>query len=415
MRISNWLPQWNYLYVFSTIAVVIVGASLWYSNNLVSKLANKEERLVEFWTEAYKFITANDECESIFLTNSIIIKRPYVIHVPAILTDQQGNILMNNIEFDSTVSEGRRKSLLQQELGRMKSSNFKPLVVEYAPGRYHYVYYRETDELIQLRYYPYITFLLLAVFIAIVFTNFSIAQRSQQNKVWAGLAKETAHQLGTPISGLIAWIELLKLKIKDEEDDMIVQELEKDINHLQNIADRFSKVGSEPDLMPYPLSQLLEQSMVYVRSRVSQRKVTIELEDQLPAGFKTMLSPPLFEWVIENLLKNAIDAVTGKPDGKILIQAQLRNNQIQIDVCDNGKGITRADLRSIFKPGFTTKKRGWGLGLSLSRRIIVRFHRGRIFVRKTEIDKGTTFRILLPLHKMAIDTAQRPSKSAAQA
>ena len=387
----------NYLLLFSALSVCIVIGSLWYSNTLVRRIAQKEERLVGFWSDAFKFMMANDNCESQFLFNRLAIEKP--IDIPAIVTDRDGNPVQTNLPYDSTMTSEQYQIFILKELENMKSSGFQPIPVEYVPGSFLYVYYRETDELIQLRFYPYITFLLIAIFIVIIFINFNIAQRSQQNKVWAGLAKETAHQLGTPISGLIAWVELLRLRSQTEEDEMVVNELEKDINHLQIIADRFSKIGSEPDLVDYPVRQILENSLNYVRSRVSKRKVSIELREELPPNLHVRISPPLFEWVIENLLKNAIDALTNRNDGQIIIFAEVRGDYLVIDVSDNGKGITRTDLKNIFKPGFTTKKRGWGLGLSLSRRIIERFHKGKIFVKRTEPDKGTTFRILIPAPK----------------
>jgi signal transduction histidine kinase len=389
------LPRVNYLVIFTTVAVLIVVGSLLYSYRIVTRLAEKEERLVAFWADAYQFIATSDNCEAIFLSNNIIIRKPPIIHVPAIITDMQGIPVMNNLYVDAG-SEREMSRLVERELARMRESGFPPIEVEYAPGKRHYVYYRETDELIQLRYYPYITFMLLAVFITIVAVNFNIAQRSRQNKLWAGLARETAHQLGTPLSGLIAWVELLRLKARDEDDHMVVAELEKDIHHLQVIADRFSKIGSEPDLVDHSVSQLLSQAVDYVRRRISSRKTQIVLHDDLPPAFMARISPPLFEWVIENLLKNAVDATAHREDGLITIEAHCKNGALIIDVSDNGKGIARHDLGSVFQPGFTTKKRGWGLGLSLSRRIIERFHGGKIFVKRTELNKGTTFRLVIP-------------------
>jgi len=390
-------PRANYLVVFSAVAALIVVGSLVYSYNIVSKLAEKEEQLVAFWADAYEFIATSDNCETVFLSNNIIIRKPPIVHVPAIITDMQGIPVMNNLNMDSTLSQEDIPDLIESELKRMKNSGFAPIEVEYAPGKKHYVYYRETDELIQLRYYPYVTFVLLVIFIAIVAVNFNIAQRSQQNKLWAGLARETAHQLGTPISGLMAWVELLKLKMLTEDDEMVVTELEKDIQHLQVIADRFSKIGSEPDLVEHSVSDLLERATEYVRRRVSSRKLHLILYDELPPDFKARISPPLFEWVIENLLKNAVDATVHRNDGLISVEAFCRSGALIVDISDNGKGIARNVMGSVFQPGFTTKKRGWGLGLSLSRRIIERFHRGKITVRRSEIDKGTTFRIVIPL------------------
>jgi len=396
-RLTDALPQINLFYVFTIVAAIIVLASLAYSNRLVGRLAEKEERLVAFWADVYKFIAQNDNPETNFLANNIIIKRPAIITVPAVVVDQKNHPIMNNLSPDSTLSPEAQKKFVEREFQKMRESGYKPIMVEYLPGQKHFVYYRETDELEQLRVYPYITFVLMFIFIFIIFINFNIAQISQQNKVWAGLAKETAHQLGTPISGLIAWVEILRMNAKTEDDQVVIEELEKDIKHLQVIADRFSKIGSEPDLQEYSIQQVIENALSYVESRVSRKKVQLEFLNSLPAQQRIWLSPTLLEWVLENLLKNAIDALAHKDGAKITVEAFIKSEQVIIDVSDNGKGITRHDLTNIFKPGYTTKKRGWGLGLSLSKRIIERFHKGKIFVKKTEVDKGTTFRIQIPL------------------
>lgn len=396
-RLLSFLPRLNYLYVFSFLSILIVISALLFSNRLVQKLAEKEERLVAFWADSYKFIATNDNAETNFLANNIIIKRPSIIAVPAIVTDKNNHPLMNNLNIDSTASDAKKKVIIQKELEKMINSGYRPISVEYLPGQKHLVYYRETDELIQLRYYPYITFTLMFIFIIIVFVNFNIAQRSEQNKVWAGLAKETAHQLGTPISGLIAWIELLRLNAHTEYDTTVVEELNKDVHHLQVIADRFSKIGSEPELSEHTIAPILEQATKYVANRVSSKTIHIEFKNKLTPGFKAFISPPLFEWVIENLLKNAIDALVNKKGGEIILYAKSQDGMLIVEVEDNGKGMQRQDISRVFRPGFTTKKRGWGLGLSLSKRIIEKFHNGKIFVKKSELDKGTTFRIQTPI------------------
>lgn len=395
-RLRALFPAVNYLYLFSGVAVVIVAVSLWYSNKLVGQLTEQEERLVNFWASSYKFMTQNMSPETEFIVNNFVLSDPPVIKVPAIVADEHDNPIMYNFNFDSTMTEDEKMEFLKTELERMKSSNLSPIPIEYVDNKYQYVWYRETDELIQLRYFPYVTFLVLFFFIGVIFINFNIAKRSQQNKVWAGLAKETAHQLGTPISGLIAWIELLKLKVEDEDDEMIVKELERDIYHLQIIAERFSKIGSEPEFKPNDVSHLLEDAVAYVERRVSKKNLKVTYDDRLPANFKIHVMPSLVAWVIENLLKNAADAIGPKKEGRIHLTAEEKNGALVIEVEDNGKGIPRNAVKSVFRPGFTTKKRGWGLGLSLSKRIIDRFHRGKIFVKKTEVGKGTTFRIELP-------------------
>lgn len=394
----NWRFFFEPIYILSAVALIIVAGSLWYSNSLVRELAQKEERLVSFWADAYEFIAKNDNLETTFLIDNLILKK--LIPVPAIVVDAKGKPIMNNLRISRTLPEAEQNKILQEELIKMKDRNFTPIPIEYLPGNFHFVVYRETDELRRLRYYPYVTLLVLLGFIGVVFVNFYVAQKSQQNKVWVGLSKETAHQLGTPISGLIAWVELLRTNIRDDNDQMIADELEKDIKHLEIIANRFSKIGSDPELTPYPIAETLEHAVAYVRRRASRSgQVTIEFFNELPDGFLTLLSPTLFEWVVENLVKNAMDAMAGRKGGYIYLRAGVKNDQLIIEVEDNGKGVAPGDVKKIFNPGFTTKRRGWGLGLSLSKRIIENFHKGKIFVKKTEIDKGTTFRIILPLKK----------------
>jgi signal transduction histidine kinase len=388
--------------VFVVTAIVLVGGLLWYSNVLVQRLADKEERLVAFWASVYEYIgTASQdngsETEASFLVQHLIIQKPPIIQVPAIVTDSLGRPMFDNLILDSTLTSAQRQQEVARALEEMKTNPYPPITIEYLPGQKHLVYYRETDELNKLRYYPYITILLLSIFILVVFAYFYSVQQSQQNKVWVGLAKETAHQLGTPISGLLAWSEVLKLKFEDTEDEEIGREIERDVRHLETIADRFSKIGSIPDLHLTPVSPTLTQAVEYVRSRAGRSgKVTISYEDHLPPETQLYMVPTLFAWVIENLVKNALDALVNRT-GTITVRARKEKASVVIEVEDTGKGIARRHIRSVFKPGFTTKQRGWGLGLSLSKRIVEQFHRGRISIRKTEVGKGTTFQIVLPL------------------
>jgi signal transduction histidine kinase len=386
-----------YFLALSVIAVLIVGGSLWYSNRLVSQLAQKEEQLVSFWAAAIHEVAVPSEDPTNFLFDYLI--KPKVIPVPAIVADAAGNpTAIHNLKIPPRLSFEAERDFLASELEQMRANSaFAPIAIEYYPGEYQYIYYRETDELRQLRRYPYITLGILLLFVALVFGNYYLAQRSQQDKVWVGLARETAHQLGTPISGLIGWIELLKTRMRSDDDLMILTELRRDIAHLEIIAERFSKIGSEPELKPTELEPLLAEAVSYIRSRASQ-KIEVRLESQLPAGFHAQLNPMLFVWVIENLLKNGLDALSGT--GYLIVRAQVRGQQLMIEVEDSGKGITRSQAVRIFRPGFTTKKRGWGLGLSLSKRIIEQYHRGRLVLHRSEVRKGSTFRITLPVGKV---------------
>jgi signal transduction histidine kinase len=385
----NW-----FIPVFSVFAVLIMAVLLWYSNRLVGRLAAREERLVNFWAQTIQFIANPGEEEGTFLFNNLIKKK--IIPVPAIMTDSAGKPVLNNIDLPTEMSKGLQDSLLKQELLRMRANkDFRPLKIEFLPGQLQYIYYRETDELRLLRFFPYLTLGVLATFLVVLFTNLYIAQRNEQNRVWVGLARETAHQLGTPISGLMAWIELLRTRHEAPDDQQLIGELETDVRHLELIAERFSKIGSEPELVEADVNLLLSEAVDYCRKRASHL-VTLDMRSELPNDFRARLNPTLFAWVVENLLKNALDAlIEGK--GTITVTAASRNGQLIIEVDDTGKGMNRAQMRRAFRPGFTTKKRGWGLGLSLSKRIIEQYHRGHIFIRRSELRKGTTFRIQLPM------------------
>lgn len=376
-------------------AVLLVAGLLWYSNHLVSQLAEKEERLVRFWADAAEHIYNSTDADANFLLENVLLKDDDpMFYVPAILTDSSGQRpLMHNLEFSEGISQQDSIEQLNQRLEEMQSSTaYDPIRVTLPDSTYQLVFFRETDELRQLRYFPYITVVVVLLFLGFVFANVYLSQRSQLNKVWVGLAKETAHQLGTPISALMGWIGLLDANAETEDDREIVEELEKDVDKLNVIAERFSKIGSDPDLRPTMPGQLLERSVRYFQRR-SASKVNITLAAELPTGFQMPLSAALLEWVIENLIKNALDAGATQ----VKLHAQLLGKQLIIEVNDNGRGISQKNARAIFRPGFTTKKRGWGLGLSLARRIVEHFHKGRIALKHSEPGKGTTFRITLPV------------------
>jgi signal transduction histidine kinase len=272
-----------------------------------------------------------------------------------------------------------------------------PIKVEYAKGKFQYIYYRESDLLRNLRNFPYLQLLVIIIFISVVFAVFYVSKKSQQNRVWVGLAKETAHQLGTPVSSLMAWNELLKIKAGETREELLptLNELERDIHRLEIITERFSKIGSKPELKPVNIKELLENAVAYLEKRISAKsKVRIILENKFPDSKTVSMSRPLFEWVIENLMKNALDALNNS-QGIIILRAGETSRHIAIEVEDTGKGISSSNIKKVFEPGFTTKKRGWGLGLSLSKRIIEEYHGGRIFIKKSELGKGTTFRIHL--------------------
>jgi len=306
--------------------------------------------------------------------------------VPVIYTDstklnviQAGNI--DSLKIKDTV-------FLKTQLAMMSAQN-QPIEVEFGDGSKSYIFYMESTLLTQLKYYPYIMFSIIGLFLLVAYLLFSTARRVEQNQVWVGMAKETAHQLGTPLSSLIAWLEYLKSKGLDPETAI---EIEKDVKRLETITERFSKIGSVPKLDHVDLIKVLGDSVNYMKLRTS-KNVIFNVENAQSSGITAQLNIPLFEWVIENLIRNAVDAMNG--NGSIHISVSDQTQFVYIDIADTGKGIPKSKYKTVFEPGFTTKQRGWGLGLSLTKRIIENYHSGKIFVKSSEIDKGTTFRIVL--------------------
>jgi signal transduction histidine kinase len=272
-------------------------------------------------------------------------------------------------------------------LRKMAASN-EPIEVDLGDKSKHYIFYSESFLLTQLRYYPYVQFGVIGLFLLIAYALFSTARKAEQNQVWVGMAKETAHQLGTPLSSLIAWIEVLKMKGADEAS---LAELRNDVKRLETITERFSKIGSQPVLEKHDMIPVLEKSIEYLRTRTSKsvNYILIPPSQAIPAA----VNIPLFEWVIENICKNAVDAMDGT--GTITIQLSDQVQYVYIDITDTGKGIPKSKYKTIFEPGYTTRRRGWGLGLSLVKRIVENYHNGKVFVKSSEPGKATTFRIVL--------------------
>ncbi len=373
----NWK---SYLVV---IALIIVGASLYYTNQLAAKLAVEERKKVEEITNALKIVSSSDNPEG-FETQLAMNKLSQNKTIPLIIADEKGNI-KDKINIDS-VNAINKANYAEQQLEKYRSQH-APILVDYGTGT-DYVYYGESYLLTQLRYFPYVQLAIIVVFLIVVLIALNAAHRSLQNQVWVGLSKETAHQLGTPLSSIEAWLELLR---DNEENREAVTELQKDLDRLKLVADRFGKVGSTPQLKVENLYVRLQGIVEYMQKR-SPQKVTISLiecESDVPVN----ISGPLFDWVMENLIRNALDALGGQ--GKIEISVVNQPQQVYIDIHDTGKGIPGHQVKKVFTPGFTTKKRGWGLGLSLARRIITQYHHGSIFVKNSEVGKGTTFRIIL--------------------
>ncbi len=359
------------------VMLVIVAASVLFTNNLTKQLAQEEKQNMAIWAEATRQLILADEDTDIDFISTIIENNTTI---PVYMTDADGQVLScRNVE--KPVSDPRTLD--------------GPIVLCVAPGTYQYIYYDQSNLLRQLHYVPYIQFALIFIFIAIAIGMLLTAQHSEQNRLWVGLSKETAHQLGTPISSLNAWQQLLSERYPD--DDLIPQ-MEKDIDRLRTIADRFSKIGSEPEIQQADIVAVVQDSVAYMRTRISNK---ITLEAHLPeTPCYLQLSKPLIEWVIENLIKNAVDAMGGQA-GKITLTLLSYDNEVRLDIADTGKGMDKRTQRRIFQPGFTTKKRGWGLGLPLAKRIIEQYHGGKLTLQSSKINEGTTFRIALKKGKDA--------------
>jgi signal transduction histidine kinase len=305
--------------------------------------------------------------------------------VPVILTDSTRTEILSYGNIDPELVAD--SLLMQNKIAAMAAGN--PPITVMLGNKQHFIFHEDSRILTQLRYYPIVQFIIIGLFLFIAYLLFSTFRKAEQNQVWVGMAKETAHQLGTPLSSLMAWIDLFEAKGVDRET---LDEVQKDIDRLATVTERFSKIGSKPDLNPEDVEEVITQTVRYLRPRVS-KKVQFEVVAPKDGAVKAQINVPLFSWVVENLCKNAIDAMNG--EGHITVEISNEIQSVYIDISDTGKGISRANLNAVFKPGFTTKKRGWGLGLSLSKRIVENYHLGKIFVKKSEVNKGTTFRIVL--------------------
>ena len=362
------------------IAVLLGVASLVFSNILVRDLEREETNRMEVWTEAMRTLNNAEEGTDLSLVLAVIKANNTI---PVIVLDDKGGIeSYSNVRIRSvdTLSYLMERAVTMREAGHIIRMD--------VPESYYDVCYDDSLMLKRLGAYPYIQFAAFAVFLAVALFALLSMKRSEQNRVWVGLSKETAHQLGTPISSLMAWTEILRNTYPDDE---LIPEMNKDVRRLEIIAERFSKIGSKPETSPENLNEALQRVVTYIGRRSSEH-VAIHLR-QPERAITVRMCSPLFEWVIENLCKNAIDAMNG--EGSINIHVTQSDERVYIDVEDTGKGIQKSHWNSVFTPGFTTKRRGWGLGLSLAKRIIESYHKGRIYVKHSELNKGTTFRIEL--------------------
>ncbi|MFT6959587.1 MAG: two-component system, sporulation sensor kinase D [Polaribacter sp.] len=363
------------------ISLILVSLILWNTYVFFQKFKNEERVKMEILAAAQKELNTGDLNANVDLSLKVIENNK---SIPMILVAENGTIeTFQNLDTVKALD----KKYVQNQLLKMKSEN-KPIEVSYKGKNKKFIYYRNSDLLHKLTYYPVALVLILLLFLSVIYLFYSSNKAAETNKLWTGMAKETAHQIGTPLSSLLGWIAILKM---EKVDDKYVEEIQKDVNRLNTIANRFSKIGSAPELKKENIVAVTKQAFDYLESR-SSKQITFSFATS-DAVIITNLNTELFGWVIENLIKNAIDAMLGK--GALQLRIEDTSKKVKITVSDTGKGMSKKLFKQIFKPGFTTKKRGWGLGLSLSKRIVTDYHRGKIVVQKSEIGTGTTFEILL--------------------
>jgi len=383
-------------YILIAVSVIIAVGSIYYTNLLVEELKEREERLINLYARGIEFAANEDNSSEItFLNQEIIVPNN---NIPSILVNSAGDYIDSrnlDVEIPDSLGQEEKNQLAAPLLATMQAEHDPiPIELRLPNGEIYesqYVYYKNSYLLTQLKYYPYVQLSVIAGFSILAYVIFSYSKTAEQNRVWAGMAKETAHQLGTPLSSLMAWVEYFKSdpKIYDEN---VIKELEKDIHRLEMITSRFSSIGSLPALKEENIHEVITGTMAYLQNRISS-KVNIQLEAESDC-LHARINKPLFDWVIENISKNAIDAMSGVGTLTISLK-RSRENKILVDITDTGKGIPKSKINQVFTPGYTTKRRGWGLGLSLAQRIIEHYHKGKIFVKSSEVNVGTTFRIVL--------------------
>jgi anti-sigma regulatory factor (Ser/Thr protein kinase) len=371
---------WKYFLLL--IAVLIGLGSLIYTEYLVSKLKVEERKNVQLWAEATRLISLPDTVQNVEFLSSIIENNNTV---PVILTDESDSIISSR-NFDS--HKAGDYSYIKNQLGKIKERN-KPIINNLENGHYNLIYYKDSIILTMLIYYPYIQLGIILFFILVSYLAFRSSRKAEQNQVWVGMSKETAHQLGTPTSSLAGWIEILEQKYPGIS---ITKELALDVERLEKVTERFSRIGSKPLITNENIIKIISRTIDYLKSRTSS-KVKISIDYNIEGKVEVPVNSALFEWVIENVFKNAVDSMEG--NGEITVKITETEKHALIDITDTGKGIPKSAFKKIFNPGFTTKQRGWGLGLSLAKRIIEEYHNGRIFVRHSEVGKGSCLRIVM--------------------
>lgn len=392
MKLSKIISSANIKFGLLLFALAISIGTLYYSQNLVNKLQTREKQVVELYANGLRFLAdPNNNSDYTFIFSNILKS----IDFPLILTDQNDNVISSrNIDFDTDVTQAEKTKILNR-LVKEYSKVRSPILCEIGGRVLQKVFYGDSKLVAQLRYYPYLQILIAFLFMMVAYSSFNYLKKSEQSNIWVGMSKETAHQLGTPISSLMGWNEILKMNYENPDKVLdATQEIDSDLVRLNKIIHRFSKIGSKPELKKENLHEVIARVVQYFGKRLphtgKQIQITFDCKDEVPVD----LNAGLFEWVIENLIKNALDAIEGKEGFVKVIVTQTQKN-IEIEVSDNGKGIDYKLRNEIFKPGFSTKRRGWGLGLSLSKRIVEDYHKGKIFVKNSVQNHGTTFKIIL--------------------
>ncbi|MES2794407.1 MAG: HAMP domain-containing sensor histidine kinase [Bacteroidota bacterium] len=386
--------QKNYAKIIILLILMIVaGLSIFYTDKIVTKLEEREEQQIKLYAEALQYTLKQEMDQDVNSFMTLLMEANRNTTVQAIYKTVSGELVpINKFEGFEGLKYEDQQIFLKEKLAEIIKDDHEPMSWDNGLGSKEYIYYSDSKLLTQLRYYPIYQLITVLIFGLITYFAFSYSRKSEQNRVWVGLAKETAHQLGTPLSSLTAWVEYFKSDPK--YDPEIIMELEKDVQRLDVITTRFSNIGSVPLMKEENLYQVVESFLSYLQKRISS-KIDLTIDNQLDTGQTVKINRYLFEWVIENVCKNAVDAMGGTGQLVVVLKNNLEGG-IVIDVSDSGKGIAKNNLKKIFNPGFSTKKRGWGLGLTLAKRIVENYHKGKLLVKKSEINKGTTFRILLP-------------------
>ncbi|MCU0407048.1 MAG: HAMP domain-containing histidine kinase [Ignavibacteriaceae bacterium] len=396
MKMSGGPASVNIKVILLIIAVLIAIGTLYYTQTLVQKLQEKERQIVELYAKGIEYLanTTNPDVDITFLFDNII--KP--IDFPLIQSDAENNVYnktdIRNVEIDSNMTAEQFKVFAATLISEMDETH-PPIEVKYEGIVINKIHYGDSEHIKQLRYYPFIQLAIAALFIIIGYIGFSSIKRSEQSNIWVGMAKETAHQFGTPISSLMGWLEMLKINYKEPDKVLdITEEISNDVEKLNKITYRFSKIGAKPELAKKNIVEEMKQVITYFERRLPQTGKSVELKISGDENACAQINSELFEWVIENLIKNALDAIEGT-SGKIEISVKEVKNRVEVEVTDSGKGIEMKRRKDVFRPGYSTKKRGWGLGLSLSKRIIEGYHGGKIYVKGSMPGEGTTFKIIL--------------------